>query len=141
MHVMNYFELTCLYQVRIITVIPSFTRCCLLILWIILCWILPYLCYRNICFTLVLLVVKGLNDHFNFNWLFIHLLPPGAPVKIENLPFKRKAVNDILDDPKPGKWRDIQILCVMLWWTSVLTLLRTLLYDTFFLVLFYKYVL
>lgn len=39
----------------------------------------------------------------------------GAPVKIENLPFKRKAVNDNLDDPKPGKWRDIQILCVILW--------------------------
>jgi len=53
-------------------------------------------------------------------------------------------MNNILDDPRPEKYRKMEgytDLCVLLWWTIVLTLLRTLLYDTFFLVLIYKYVL
>jgi hypothetical protein len=49
---------------------------------------------RNVCFMKLL--------------QYILLLPPGAPVKIENLPFKRKAVNDILDDPKPEKYRKME---------------------------------
>jgi hypothetical protein len=98
---------------------------------------------NSLCFTLVLLVVKGLNDHFNFNWLFIHLLPPGAPVKIENLPFKRKAVNDILDDPRPEKYRKMEGYTDFVRNAMVNYCANTsedLLYDTFFLVLIYKYV-
>lgn len=69
--------------------------------------LLPFCIIKTVVF-LVLLVVKGLNDHFNFNWSFIDLLLPCASVQIENLPYKRKPGNDILDYPRPDKYRKME---------------------------------